>query len=413
MPLVTLHEAVERAREVLPPGPVEWLPTEACLGRVLARDLAAPFALPRASQSLMDGYAVRSEDTQDAASPGGLSLLLSGPPSAAGHPAEAPLSAGTCRRILTGAPLPPGADAVVPQEEVRLDGDRIVVGRPVPQGQWVTVPGEEIAAGEKALHAGDLLTPARLSLAVALGCAVLPVVRRCRVAVLGTGDELCELGEPLGAQSRYADSRYLIAALVRQAGAQPIHLGRVGDDAGRIAHALQEANADLVISTGGAGQGDKDFLVRAWARLGLRPLFTEIALRPGHGTACAATSTTLYFALPGGPLAAEIVFHELIVPVLQKWFHSSEGAPPRLSAQLLSPVKNKSPLWRAVTGTASFRDNSLWFQPFDKHQGRHFSRRRQKNAYALIPPRSPLLKRGQRATLGFFLGHLPLVQEAP
>lgn len=411
---VSLHEAAQRVCDLMPRGPLEWLPTETCLGRILARNVTAPFSIPRCAQSLMDGYAVFSRETAGASPGRPVSLPVRGRPSAAGHPAGDRLTPGTCRRILTGAPLPEGADAVVPQEDVRLQGDRILLNRPARQGQWITVPGEEIKAGEVILHAGDRLTPSRLSLALAAGFFTLPVVRKCRVAVLGTGDELREPGSPLDPASRYGDSRHLIAALARQAGAEPIHLGSAPDDAACIAAALKGAEADLVITTGGAGRGDRDFLLQAWARLGLRPLFSEIGIRPGHGTACAATSSTLYFALPGGPLAAEIIFHELVLPALQTWHQSSEGYPERVFARLNTPVRNDGPALRAVTGTASFRETVLWFQPFGKDRPtRHFSRRRLKNAYALIPPLSGTLDEGQTVPIRFFLGHCPVVHRAP
>jgi molybdopterin molybdotransferase len=362
----------------------ERVPLDAAMGRVLAEAVHAGRDVPWEARSRLDGYAVRSGDLAAAGpeTPCGLTVLPV--MIAAGHAAACVVRPGECVRIMTGAPLPEGADAVLAQEAVTLASGHLVSLRSCLPGDGVVLPGTDVRKGDGVLDPGDVLTPTRMALLAALGLEEISAVRRPRVALLSTGDEVRDLGGPLGGAYTHCNTRYLLAWSVLQQGGQPIHLGTAGDEPDAVAAQLADTDADLVISTGGMGQGDRDFVLQDWERLGIRPLFTELNLSPGRRSALGIRGGQLFWGLPGNPWGAQVVFVELIVP--QLWAMQGVGVrePFSLVARLTRPLRNKTRGFKAVRGILDDREAPARFSPATHRTDSLFAGLRSDLAYVLL-----------------------------
>jgi len=310
---LTLAQALEELVGWLPAvSDGETIDARAAAGRILAADVASMVHLPAFDNSAMDGYAFRCADLQ----PG--HWLHEIGRAYAGHPFAGRVETGTCVRIMTGAPLPDGADTVAMLEDVTVDGGTVRVERPPQPGANVRRRGEHVAAGEVVLRAGRQLHAADIGLAVAAGVARLAVRRRLQVGVVSTGDELADPPQALSAAASFDANRPLLAASVERLGFVSHDLGICGDTAPDFAAALDRARAlrlDAVIASGGAAQGDAD-IVRA--ATGVR--FIPLNIRPGRGIAAAriddAGAPMALLGLPGNAVAAYVMFHLLARPLL-------------------------------------------------------------------------------------------------
>jgi molybdopterin molybdotransferase len=282
-------------------------------GRVLAADVAAPGDLPAWDNSAMDGYAVRAAELA-----GGAALPVAAylP---AGAPGAAPLAPGTAAKILTGAPLPAGADTVVPVELTEERDGAVRATRPITAGANVRRRGEDLRAGEVAIGAGTVLGPAEISWLATASRLVVPVHRRPRVAILSTGDELVPPGEPLGPGKIHDSNAFGVAAAVLLAGGEPVLLGIARDDREALRAKLAEGlRADAVVTSAGVSVGDRDYVREVLAELQVRQVFWKIEARPGGPTAFAVRGGTPVFSLPGNPVATLLVFDQLVRPALLK-----------------------------------------------------------------------------------------------
>ena len=289
--------------------------------------------------SAMDGYAFAAADL-DLARGDGLTLVGT---SLAGHPFTGTLDAGQCVRILTGAILPAGADTVVMQEQVIVDGPRVRLTAAVRPGSNVRAPGEDVRAGEMVLPAGSRLGPPQIALAAALGQGQLAVTRRPRVALFTSGDELTPLGQPLAAGAIYDSNRYLLRALLEEMGVPVVDLGIVADDpdAVRAAFAAARAQADVVISSGGVSVGDADYVRDVFSEFG-DIHFWRIDMKPGRPLAFGRLGETWFFGLPGNPVSTAVTFLQFVRPALRLLEGEPASPPLRLELPLLEAV-HKAP----------------------------------------------------------------------
>lgn len=284
------------------------------LGRVLAQDAVAPGDLPPFDSSGMDGYAVIATDTEDAP----VALKVVGE-ARAGTLAEDPVEHGTAIRVSTGAVVPEGADAVVRQELTQIEDGAVIVDEEIVAGNDVRYAGEDIKAGETILHAGTLLGAAEIGALAAVNIARPVVVRRPRIALVSTGDELVSPGPELEpGQIRDANAPALTAA-THAAGAEIVHNVRVGDDRESTVATLREAmeGADIVATVGGVSVGPHDHVRPALEQLGAEQIFCRVSLKPG-GQVClyVAPEGALAFALPGNPASALTAFRVLAIPAI-------------------------------------------------------------------------------------------------
>jgi molybdopterin molybdotransferase len=308
---------------------VERLDLHAADGRVLAEDVMAPVDLPPFDNAAVDGYAVRIADLADRSS-----LPVQGR-LAAGAPVAEALTPGTARRIFTGAAMPPGADTIFMQEDVRLDDEgRVHFPAGLRLGANTRPHGEDIAIGTRALPQGRRLRPQDLAVAAALGLRQLTVRRPVRVALFSTGDELIEPGEPTGPAQRYDSNRILLAAMVRRAGAQVRDLGIMADRHDAIAAALAAAarDSDLILTSGGVSAGEEDHVKAAVETVG-RLVFWRLAIKPGRPVAMGSIAGVPFIGLPGNPVASFITFAHVARPLIA----ALSGAP--VAAQPTFPVQ--------------------------------------------------------------------------
>ncbi|MCQ6254895.1 gephyrin-like molybdotransferase Glp [Pseudomonas sp. Q11] len=310
--LMPVDEAIQYLLDQAPlPPPVQQVALDQALGRVLATDIRSPMNLPPWDNSAMDGYALRAADLPAV----GGSLTLVGR-IAAGQAANKPLQPGQAVRIFTGAPLPPGADTVVPQESCRVEGERVWLP-PVNDGDHVRKEGEEMRRGDLLLPAGKRLRAQELGLLAGAGIARVEVYRPLQVGLLSSGDELREPGEALAPGQVYNSNRHSLAALLRGWGMDVHDYGSMPDKllASRQALGLAAAECDLLLTSGGVSVGEEDHLKQAIEALGSIDLW-RLAIQPGKPLAFGEVAGKPWIGLPGNPSAALITALIIVRPFL-------------------------------------------------------------------------------------------------
>jgi molybdopterin molybdotransferase len=325
-PLMPLEEALGKLLELASATPIgerERVALAQAQGRVLAEDLYAGFDMPPWSNSAMDGYALCAADAR------GQPLQVSQRIQAGQMPER--LLPGSCARIFTGAPLPEGADCVVMQEEVEvLEDARVVLRQACAAGDNVRPRGQEMRVGERVLEAGTRLGPIESGLVASLGLAEVTVVRRARVAVLSTGDELVEPGRPLGPGQIYNSNRQVLCSWLERLGCTVIDAGILPDDLPRTRERLaQLIDVDLILSTGGVSVGEADFLGVALREEGELALW-KLAIKPGKPLTCGFFRQVPVIGLPGNPASTLVTFALLARPYLLRRLGVARVAPLQL-----------------------------------------------------------------------------------
>ena len=381
--LLSLDDARARMLAALEPLPEETFPLSAALGRVLASEIDSRLTLPPWDNSAMDGFAVRSEDVNGASSDHPVELRVIGE-SAAGRSATVQVTPGTAVRILTGAPLPGGADAVVPVEDTDAPmgvadlPDRVLIEAPRAPGAHVRHRGSDLREGYPLLAAGAELGAAALAVTAAGGHAKLRVHRRPRVAVMATGDELASVGEELSADQIPDSNSVGLSAQATEVGAEVRSLGIGRDDLedviGRLRTGLEWA--DVVVVSGGVSVGAHDVVKDAFAELGEMELW-RVAVQPGKPLAFARApratgeGTVLLFGLPGNPVSSFVTFELFVRPVLRRLAgHADVIGRDTVRATLREPV-TKSPGRRAFLRVRLEHDGEGWFASLAGGQDSH------------------------------------------
>jgi len=316
---------------------VERVELLAALGRVVAEDVAAPWDLPLCDNSAMDGFAVREADCRV-----GGSLRVTGyiPAGGAATPAIDP---GCAVRIMTGAPIPPGCDAVVPVEETEERNDAFLLRERVNRLQHIRFRGEDVRSGDTVVSAGAVIRPPEIGMLASFGKATVPVYRRARVAILSTGDELIELGEQPGSGKIINSNALSLAAAVREIGAEPVILGIARDNRDSHREKMTEGlKADALITSAGVSAGDRDLVRECLAELEVRQLFWKVDIKPGGPVAFGMKEGKPVFSLPGNPVSTMVTFEELVRPALLRMMGHRRVIKPYVQATLRTEVRKKA-----------------------------------------------------------------------
>ena len=329
----SVDDALARILERFSPLAAEEQPILEALGQVLAEDVRAPNDVPPFANSAMDGYAVRADDV--AAAPVHLPVTMDIP---AGVAPQGPLRPRTAARIMTGAPLPPGADAVVRLEDTDGGADAVHIRKGVLAGENVRAAGEDRREGEVVLARGAVLRAAEIGVLATAGRATVRVVRRPRVAVLSTGDEVVEVEEALSPGKIRDANRWSLAAAVNAAGGIAVPLGIARDNAEDLRRALRRgAQEDVIVTSGGVSVGDYDFVKVVMRELGSMD-FWSIAMRPGKPVAFGEVLGKPILGLPGNPVSALLTFELFGRPALLRLQGRTKLQRPRVTARLLDEV---------------------------------------------------------------------------
>jgi molybdopterin molybdotransferase len=303
------HANIIIADCIAPVTAIERVSVRATLGRILAENIISNVDVPAHDNSAMDGYAVRHADLNAE----GATVLRQIGSAFAGRPFAGDVAPGTCVRIMTGAVMPPGTDTVVVQELVTADGERITVPFGQEAGQNRRLAGEDVKSGTAVLRRGQVVRPAELGLLASLGATEAPVYRRLRVAFFSTGDELIPAGTPMAEGQVYDSNRYTLYGMLTRLGCDVLDMGVVRDDPAKLESSLvtASANADVIITSGGVSVGEADFIRELLAKLG-EVVFWKIAMRPGRPMAFGRVGDTLFFGLPGNPVAVMVTFYQFV-----------------------------------------------------------------------------------------------------
>ncbi|MDO3394627.1 gephyrin-like molybdotransferase Glp [Nocardioides cremeus] len=351
---ITVEEHLERILAAVRPLPAYQQPLMESLGLAAAESVVSPIALPPFDNSAMDGYAVHRADVVGAGPDDPVELPVVGE-IGAGNARLLALSPGTAAKIMTGAPMPAGADAVVPYEWTDRGVARVRIDKAPGEGQHVRCSGEDVSVGDLLIDEGTVLGPRHLGLLASVGRATIAVRPRPRVVILSTGTELREPGTQLGHDSIYDGNSYLLAAAARRAGALAYRVGIVPDQPRAFLDALEDqlVRADVVVTSGGISMGDYDVVKEALAPLGT-VWFGPVAMQPGkpQGFGTVGEDDTLIFTLPGNPVSSYLSFELFVLPALRAMMGlsplSRPTVPMRLTHAITSPPGRRQFL-RATT----------------------------------------------------------------
>lgn len=380
--MIRIDEAIQRILNIISPSGVEKVSLLEALHRVCGEEVRATRKIPPYDYSMRDGYAVRYEDIKGASPESPVCLKEIGTLRAGSLP-EKRVQKGEAIRIMTGAPIPVGADTVIPHEDCRKEGEFISIFSVVQSGGFIKKAGEEVEEGDQILSKGDLIRFFDIERLSSLGRSTITVYQKPRVAILSIGDELADLDEPSDGVRIISSNLYAIAAQVMEYGGVPIRLGIVKDQKEAIQEKISEGmRADLLISSAGTSTGDYDFVKEVLLEMDAKLIFSEVAMKPGKSTAFWIWNGKPVFNLPGNPLASLIAFEELVRPAILKMMGHRHLFRPAVEAILEKEIKKEPGFCHVLCGSISFKEGGFSVIPLSlKGEG---VRKSIKNANGLI-----------------------------
>jgi len=407
---VRYAEARARVLAAVPPPAACRVPVVTATGRALLETVRAPHPLPPFRNSAMDGFAVRSADLERAGTDAPVTLEVASV-IAAGHALAAPLRQGQAARIMTGALLPAGADAVVPFEECErlpagAGGERARFRQRARPDDHVRDAGADVAGGEVVLERGREMSAYDVAVLVALGFADVAASEPPRVTILSTGDELLAPGEPLRPGAIRDSNLPMLAQLVAEAGGTVAEAKRLPDDESTVARELASAfeTSDVVLSIGGVSAGDFDPVKRAISTLPEIELW-RVAMRPGRPQAFAARAGRLFFGLPGNPASVACVFETLVRPALRARQGFADLDRPRVPVRAGRAIESRTGRTDFVRARLEWRDDALWAEPAGAQVSGHLLPQARAHALLVVPEEAARLEAGERAEA--IAWHLP------
>lgn len=356
----SIAEALDSMMPAFSPLGDEQIALTEAAGRYLSREVRAVVDSPSFDNSAMDGYAVRAEDVAGASADTPVALEVLGE-SRAGGARPKPLVAGTACRIFTGAPMPPGADAVVIQEDTRTEGNIVCIEEGSSRGRHVRARGSDVSEGEVILRPGDRLLPGEIGLVASQNIDAVHVFRRPRVALLSTGDELRELGDELEAGTIVNSNLYVLTEMLRALGVIPVPFAAAKDSLADIESVLRRAlQEDVVLSMGGVSVGEYDLVHEAFRRVGVEPGFWKVRIKPGKPLAFALADGKPVVGLPGNPISTMVTFEILVAPCLRRMLGDARPHPQPVSARLREPYRRRSGRVEIARAWATREGDDVW-----------------------------------------------------
>ena len=389
----------EQAQRIVlePAAPVgaERVPLAMCGGRILAQTLLAQENVPAFDRSAYDGFALRAADTQGASEDAPVTLQILEEIPAGAVPAKA-LTAGTAAKILTGAPIPPGADTVVMYEKTTFTAEAVTLRFPLRAGQNLVHAGEDVKKGALLAQSGSVIDPGLAGALAAQGVAEPLVYRRPRIALLSTGSELVEADAAPAAGKIRNSSRAALEAALHALGCETVYLGIAGDSAEEIAARIDRglSECDALITTGGVSAGDYDLTPEAMTRAGAALLLRGVDMKPGMACAYGVRGGKLICALSGNPAAALTNFYVVALPALKKLMGCRAYRPEEITLTLASAFPKKSPRTRFLRGRLLLADGQVKLAPAAGQGNVQLSTLAGCNAMAMIPAGSGAVAAG-------------------
>ncbi len=397
--LLEIEDARRLILSAVRPLPSEAVELRQALGRVLGEGVSAKEAVPPFDSSAMDGFAVRAEDVAQAngASP---ALLRVVDESRAGSPASAMLGSGQAIAISTGAMLPAGADTVIRVEDTRRAGEEVAVLVTAAAGLDVRRAGDDVSAGQRVLERGQALGPAELGVLASLGNELVQCVRRPRLSLLVSGDELLAPEEPLRPGAIRDSNSVTISALARRAGADVVKTGTVGDDADATTAALADAtlDVDVAVICGGVSVGAHDHVRPSLEALGAQTAFWGLALKPGRPAWFGTLGSTLVFGLPGNPVSAMVTFVLLVGPALRALLGVGEPLA-RLTAVIERDYEKPAGRAHAVRCRMRAHEDGWHVEPTGPQGSHILTSMLGADALAILPSQTTAVRAGERVEI--------------
>ncbi|MGG3998381.1 MULTISPECIES: gephyrin-like molybdotransferase Glp [Anoxybacillus] len=387
---IPVDEAIERVMAWCREGEKEYISLEQCDGRILAEHIEATMPIPWFDRSPYDGYALSAEATTEASSDHPI-LLEVVATVGAGTVWDGLLTPKQAVKIMTGAAIPDGANAVIMVEltkEIEKEGKRFVqIRRKVDEGENISRVGEDMKQGEIVVEKGTMIHPGIVAVLATFGYDRVPVMKKPKVAIISTGSELLHVYEPLEKGKIRNSNAYMLQAQIRRAGGEPILFGKVADTFEHTLQVIQKAlrEADVVITTGGVSVGDFDYMPHVYEHLGAQLLFNKVAMRPGSVTSAAVFEKKMLFGLSGNPSACYVGFELFARPFIKAMLGQSKRYLTRAQAVLQKDFLKPNPFTRFVRASVSHQDGMLHVEPVGKDKSNIVSSLAQANALLVLP----------------------------
>ena len=399
MSMIQVQEALDKILCQIQFKGVERVPLGQALGRVLTEDVVSRINNPPLDNSAMDGYAVIAEDIQSATPENPVKLEMV-EEIAAGYTAKGTLKPGQTMRIMTGAPIPPGADAVLMQEDTQKDGNAILCLDKADVAENIRRAGEDVKIGEGVIKKGTTLSPAHIGMLAVIGRSQIAVSQRPTVAILSTGDEILELDETPQGPQIFNSNGHMLAAQIKSAGGIPVYLGIAKDTEKDLMEKFEWAlKADIVVSSGGVSVGDYDLVKSSLQKMGQDMLFWKVAMKPGKPLAFGRIGKTPIFGLPGNPVSSFVSFEQFVRPSLRKVLGCSDLSHKTVQAKLTRTINKKPGRLHFLSSIVSWTDGKYTVTPAGEQGSGILKSAANANGLLIFPLEAEEIKQGQEVAV--------------
>jgi len=399
MSMIQVEEALDTILSKIKFKGVEKVPLGQALGRVLAEDVVSRVNNPPLDNSAMDGYALIAEDIQSATPENPVKLDVV-EEIAAGYTAKGVLKPGQAMRIMTGAPIPSGANAVLMQEDTQKDGNAILCLDKADVDENIRMAGEDVKIGEEVIKKGTTLSPAHIGMMAVVGRSQIAVGQRPIVSILSTGDEILELDETPEGPQIFNSNGHMLAAQIKSAGGIPVYLGIAKDTEKDLMEKFESAlKADVVVSSGGVSVGDYDLVKSSLQKMGQDMLFWKVAMKPGKPLAFGRIGDTPIFGLPGNPVSSFVSFEQFVRPSLRKTMGCSDLSHKTVQAKLTRTIHKKPGRLHFLSSIVSWADGEYTVTPAGEQGSGILKSAANANGLLIFPLEAEEIKQGQEVAV--------------